>query len=285
MEPGHEEWSGAERIRADRIREVMGTRPHGDARAFGAAGLLKIALLYATRWLRRGQVAIPVRNGGALYIDRRTAESDWQTLREMLLRRKNFYATEYDGAVVVDIGGHKGYFGAYVLLGGAACVYSYEPAAENYAPLERAASSFRRAGRSWTTRHAAVGARAGTARLWISAESWSHSLSTSLPITGPARMISSETVDMVSIESVLRQAAESAGGRRLVVKIDAEGAECDICTGSDSRLWQGVDELFVETHTFADCGPEDIVAALRPAGLVGREWQGSVLRLQRLDRP
>jgi hypothetical protein len=57
-------------------------------------------------------------------------------------------------------------------------------------------------------------------------------------------MISSETVDVVSIESVLRQAVESADGRRLVVKIDAEGAECDICTGSDSRLWQGVDELF-----------------------------------------
>jgi hypothetical protein len=120
VEPGHKEWSGAERIRADSIRELMGTRPHGDTRAFGAAGLLKVALLHATRWLRRGQVAIPLRNGGVLYISRRTVESDWQALRAMLLRRKNLYATDFDGAVVVDIGGHKGYFRAYALLGGAA---------------------------------------------------------------------------------------------------------------------------------------------------------------------
>ena len=49
--------------------------------------------------------------------------------------------TDYAGAVVLDLGAHKGYFGAYALARGARLVISFEPETANLELLERGAET------------------------------------------------------------------------------------------------------------------------------------------------
>ena len=53
----------------------------------------------------------------------------------------------------------------------------------------------------------------------------------------------------------------------MIVKIDAEGAECEIVLGTDVEMWRGVDAVFLEIHDFAPCSAEDIIGHLARAGL------------------
>jgi hypothetical protein len=53
----------------------------------------------------------------------------------------------------------------------------------------------------------------------------------------------------------------------VIVKIDAEGAECDIVLGTDVEAWQSVDAVFLEIHDFAPCSSADIIGHLESAGL------------------
>jgi FkbM family methyltransferase len=268
-----EEWSGAKMASAAAVRELIGVGP------FGLSGRLRLATLYATRWLRSGRFAIPLRNGGRVFLNRGTLASDLETLREMFVPRKNPYRADYEGAVVLDIGAHKGYFAAFALVHGARCVLSYEPASENFELLERAAATFRRRGIRWETRHAAVGEESGSAVLEVSAESWTHSLH-ALPQSGPARAVSSEVVEIVAARLALDEAGRAASGGKLIVKIDAEGAECQICR-ADATNWAPVSELFVETHDSAPCEVSDLLAEPGRAGLAPLERAGPVLRLSR----
>jgi FkbM family methyltransferase len=269
------EWSGAGPASAARIRELAGVGP------FGPAGRIALAMLYAMRWTHRGLHSVPLAQGGTLYLSRRTLESDFETLREIFLPRKNPYTASYTHATVLDVGAHKGYYGAFALLGGASRVFSYEPASDNYKLLDRAAASFRRAGRQWETRRAAVGAAAGLGVLQVSAESWTHSLHAALPETGSARAVSSEVVELVTGAEVLAEAADAADGGRLIVKIDAEGAECEICLETDTQAWAAVDEVFIETHESAPCDSAMLAGRLKAAGLVTTGANGSVVHLVR----
>ena len=70
------------------------------------------------------------------------------------------YATAYAGAVALDVGAHKGYFGAYAVAHGASSVVAYEPESANLVVLERTATSYRD-GVEWTVHPAAVDARPG----------------------------------------------------------------------------------------------------------------------------
>ena len=54
---------------------------------------------------------------------------------------------------------------------------------------------------------------------------------------------------------------------RVLVKINAEGAECDIVLNTPHEAWAGVSELFISTHRFASCSREQLVAAAQRAGL------------------
>jgi FkbM family methyltransferase len=272
--PQPSEWSGATMPSAKAIRELIGAGP------FGVPGRISLAALYATRWKRHGRAAVPLQGGGKVFLNRSTLPSDLETLREMFVPRKNPYGADYERSVVLDIGAHKGYFAAFALVRGARSVVSYEPATENFALLERAAVSFRRQGMRWETRHAAVGAESGSGELALSAESWTHSLHADLPSTGPAQAVSSESVSIVSAEIALDQAAVEADGARLIVKIDAEGAECEICR-ADAKAWSPVDELFVETHDSAPCEVDALLAEPQRSGLVVAGNAGPVLRLSR----
>lgn len=174
---------------------------------------------------------------------------------------EGWYRSDYRGAVVVDIGGHKGYFGAYALLEGASEVRSYEPESRNFAALERTAARFRRA---WVVHRAAVGATSGSAELHVSAESAGHSVVYE-EHEGGRRAVGSECVAVVAMQDVLEGAAERRA--RVIVKIDAEGSECEIVLGTPVEAWRTVDQVFLEVHDFARCTSEDIVEHLSDAGL------------------
>ena len=77
--------------------------------------------------------------------------------------------------------------------------------------------------------------------------------------------IGSQTVTVVPMAEVLEDAARD--GRPLIVKVDAEGAECDIVLGTPVELWERVDEVFLEVHDFAPCTTDAIVDHLTQAGL------------------
>ena len=162
---------------------------------------------------------------------------------------------------MIDVGGHKGYYGAFAIHEGAAEVRSYEPESTNFGALTRASETF---GGRWIAHRAAVGAVAGEATLHVNAESAGHSI-VHEQSEGPRPTVGSETVPVVPMQDLLEAASEPAG--RLIVKIDAEGAECDIVLGTSIELWRRVDHVFLEVHDFAPCPSAAIVTHLEQAGL------------------
>ena len=76
-------------------------------------------------------------------------------------------------------------------------------------------------------------------------------------------------------------ASETAkpAGDRLLVKIDAEGAECEIVLQTPLGVWQSVDEVFIEFHEFAACSQDQIVDHLEHAGLVLVDERFGVIHL------
>jgi FkbM family methyltransferase len=122
-------------------------------------------------------------------------------------------------AVVVDAGAHCGYFGAYALVRGAHAGYSLEPQRDNFTELQRNVASFRRQGYRWDAERCAVGGAEGTADLYLSSESWSHSLYA--PTSGHA--VGVERVRVRSLGGLLAELAEAHPDRSLAVKLNIRG--------------------------------------------------------------
>jgi FkbM family methyltransferase len=190
------------------------------------------------------------------------------------------YGRDFRGATVVDVGAHKGYFGAYALMQGANAVVSFEPERTNFEFLERAATTFRSKGHEWETRRAAVTSSGGEVVLRIDRESWAHSIAALTPsIAAPP--LDTQVVPATAMSEAVADAARPSAGNRLIAKIDAEGAECDIVLQTSLGVWEGVDEVFLEFHDFASCSSTAIVEHLGRAGheLVGEHF--GVLHLRR----
>jgi FkbM family methyltransferase len=213
---------------------------------------------------------------GEIHFSRDTINSDRGTYGEIFVEDE--YSTDYSGAHVIDIGAHKGYFAAYALVNSAASVASYEPEGRNFASLERAAESFRRRGCDWKTINAAVGSRDGDVDLHVSRESWTHSI-VSLPEEERGHELAPQRVQMVSMRSILQRIGEVSD--RVIVKIDAEGAECDIVLQTPSRYWVDVDYVFLEFHSTAPCSARDLTVHLERAGFGAVPAVGGVLRFDR----
>lgn len=197
---------------------------------------------------------------GILYLSNSDYEVDWETLKNTLVDEP--YAADYHDATVLDIGAHKGYFGAYALAHGARAVVSYEPASENADLLERSASLAVHGGR-WTVARAAVSSSAGEASLHLMGASWGHALHP--PETFSQYETGVESVHVLPISDVLRDAATREG--RLVVKINTEGEECETVLGTPAGAWSVVDEVLVEIHPWAACGAGDLAEHLAAAQL------------------
>ena len=226
-------------------------------------------------------------DGLRVFVSRDGSLSDVSTFYEIFIA--NDYETDYRDAIVVDLGAHKGYFGAYALTHGAAAVISYEPESRNFEHLHRARESAEPSKReAWTTRKVAVGTRHTTAQLNVSGDSWTHSL-----LSRPGRMVDTEPTEVVPMSAILDTAGSLPGGR-IVVKIDVEGAECDIILNTPVEAWAGVDELFVELHGFSPCSFDEVAGRLREAGLVAAsgatfrptsEFEHRVFRFRRAQAP
>jgi FkbM family methyltransferase len=190
------------------------------------------------------------------------------------------YAADYRGAVVFDIGAHKGYFGAYALWRRARRVVSFEPESTNLELLESSAAASRAAGADWQVRAVAVGPVEGEAELHVMSASWGHALHP--PHEFAEYEVGTERVPVVALADVLAE----AGDARLVVKINVEGEECSTVLGTPVGAWEGVSELFVETHPWAACTAEELAIHLAPAGLSrGESAHPLVLRLRRAGAP
>ena len=134
-------------------------------------GLVRVEL--ARRIRPRAAYALPL-GATTILLSHDGYEIDWASLAFVAVDEA--YAGDYRGAVVVDIGAHKGYYAAYALEHGARAVVSYEPETANFGLLERAAAAVRAAGRRWDTRQAAVGPEGGEAELHVMGASWGHAL-------------------------------------------------------------------------------------------------------------
>jgi FkbM family methyltransferase len=194
------------------------------------------------------------------------------------------YATDYGGAVVLDIGAHKGYFGAYALVHGARTVVSFEPERANLVLLDRAAATFRAAGGDWDVRGVAVGPLAGEAELHVMRASWGHALHP--PDSFAEHEVGMQRVPVRALVDVLADAERLAHGARIVAKINIEGEECATVLGTPPEAWEDVSEVFVETHSWAPCGADELAAHLGRAELTrAASEHPAVLRLRRAGAP
>jgi FkbM family methyltransferase len=220
---------------------------------------------------------------GRLFLSHDDYAIDRETLKWVLVDRA--YESDYADAVVVDIGAHKGYFGAYAFEQGARAVISFEPEEANLELLERSAASYRQRGLTRQVHAAAVGAARGEAELHVMSASWGHALHP--PNEFSRWEVGVQRVAVVSIADSLAEARALSGpGSRLVVKVNVEGEECGIVLGTEPSTWQSVSELFVETHPWADCTATELAEHLAPVGLKSApSAMAQVLRLRPAAAP
>lgn len=244
------------------------------------AGLLRAEALRRTR----PSAAYPLRYGpGTIFLSHHDYAVDWESLK--FVAADDAYRTDYTGAVVLDLGAHKGYYGAYALTHGARMVISFEPETANLELLERAAATYREHGADWRVRRSAVAAERGEATLRVMGGSWGHALHP--PDAWSKYEVGIQLVPVEAMGDILAEAESLADERsRLVVKVNVEGEECAIVLGASADAWSTVSELFVEMHTWAPCTAADLAEHLAPAGF--RELPSEmapVLRLRRAAAP
>jgi FkbM family methyltransferase len=203
---------------------------------------------------------------------------DWETLKFVL---DDSYATDYRGAVVLDVGAHKGYYGAYALARGARTVVSFEPERANVELLERSAAWAVAKGADWRVRPVAIGPAGGEAELHVMGASWGHALHP--PAAFAEHEVGTQLVPVAALADALAEAEALAGGEApVVVKLNIEGEECATVLGTPPGAWAGVSEVFVETHPWASCGAPELAEHLSAAGLTRAESAAAVvLRLRR----
>ena len=64
--------------------------------------------------------------------------------------------------------------------------------------------------------------------------------------------------------------------------MNVEGEECPMILGTSPSAWEGIGELYVETHPWTACGAHELSRHLEAVGLMQCESaHHSVLRLRR----
>ncbi len=240
-----------------------------------------LATVEARRRIRPA-AAYSLRYGrGTVFLSHDDYAIDWESFKFVVL--DGAYPGDYAGAVVLDLGAHKGYYGAYALEHGARTVISFEPEAANVELLERSAATYREQGADWRVRPAALGAERGEAELHLMASSWAHALHP--PETWAEYEVGTQRVPVEATADVLAEgAALVVDGARLIVKVNTEGEECAMVLGTGAESWEPVSELFVEVHPWAACGAAELLEHLEGAGFSRRpSAMEPVLRLSRAD--
>jgi FkbM family methyltransferase len=243
-----------------------------------AARIAVLDALRATGCSPKRDVRLPIR-GGAVFLGADTLEIDLETLLQMYLL--HIFDAACRNRVVLDIGAHKGYYGAWALTRGAREVISFEPQSQNFAFLERAQRS-RRDTANWQIRRQAVGRTKGTAKLFVSQQSWSHSLFPDLVDLPDDAEPETESVEMVTLPSVLDEATAAHPGVPVILKVNVEGAAADVILPTSPADLEPVVEVHFHNEPGVHYAPEDIVAHLQAAGLTEfRQTDGLYFHVRR----
>ena len=221
---------------------------------------IRLLALRLARRRFRGTI-FPVELGlGTCHLDMREGKTDYLTFREIFVH--GCYRTTYRGRSVLDLGAHRGYFGAYALLNGASKVLSLEPEQKNFSFLERTVASFVANGARWETERAAVGPADGTAALYVRDESWSHSV---LMQAGEAGSIIG--VQDVPVWSLGHALARLPSTEPVIVKMDIEGSEEHVVLQSPDDVWTPIGELLIEIEPFCSVDAHALLDRLAQVGL------------------
>jgi FkbM family methyltransferase len=221
----------------------------------------RLALLLAlagARSKRRREVVVPLPTGD-LFIGRLSPLIDVTTVLDVW--RGTMFPAHCGGRVVLDLGGHKGYFGAWALAHGATMVISCEPEPENYSLLERCRARNQRRD-AWEVKRVAVGAAPGRATLYRSNESWAHSLYDHM-VTSDG----SVEVEVVGLASILDRAHKKHPNAEVVLKVNIEGAAGDVLFAVEPARLSSVVEVHLDQEPGSPSAIEDILRHLAAAGL------------------
>lgn len=228
--------------RIDRFWKILTS---GSFTLLGKLDTLRVLSLRGEKRNTLYPIRLPV---GELFVDGEDAAVDFQVLAQVFLDEV-YRELQFQGRVVIDVGAHKGYFAAYALMRGAKCIFSYEPEGKNFTCLTRFAEGAGLLGKAMHVFRAAVSDSDGEVILHVSSESWRHTI-----LPGQERS-SGETlpVPSCSLCGILDEMRREIFERELIVKIDAEGAECPLLLNTPARCFASVKEVMFEHHSFAGC--------------------------------
>jgi FkbM family methyltransferase len=231
---------------------ALSRRARLDARAFQVRCALPMLP-------RPGYGRITPTRGCRVYVHADTLAIDVVTLDYVW--RGDLFPVDVRGRVVLDLGAHKGYYGALALTEGAAAVVSFEPESINHGALERATVAGRAPG-DWARHRAAVGASAGEVTLTVSTESWSHSIHA--PASGD--VVRTERVPLVPFADVLADAFANHPDRPVVLKLNVEGAAGDCLLSVPPAVLGHLEVLLVDLEANTPQPLEAILAHIDAAG-------------------
>jgi FkbM family methyltransferase len=189
-------------------------------------------------------------------------DPDVATVNEIFILQQ--YAADYRHTIVVDLGAHKGCFTLYAALGQADWILSFEPEEQNFHALSRAAMSLKSGSTKCLTYREAVAGRDEELDFYVTGQSWSHSL---FPRTdrGESRSVRVRTR---TLDGVIAEAQRVGGSaRRIIVKMDVEGAEWDILLSVSDEVLAEIAEMYIEMHPRPGHTLAGLVSRLAGAGL------------------
>jgi FkbM family methyltransferase len=195
-----------------------------------------------------------------IFVDGQSAKVDLHVFAQVFLDQI-YERLDLTGRVVLDIGAHKGYFAAYALSKGAKAVLCYEPEDSNFRALSLFSRSVTSSHQPIEVYHEAVG-NDEEMELYVSVDSWAHTTVSrnDLAYTKKVKIASR------SLASILATVGERFPRDEFVLKIDAEGAECQLVLQTPYEFFSSVREIVVEFHEFAECSLTEIAERLVSIG-------------------
>jgi FkbM family methyltransferase len=195
-----------------------------------------------------------------IFVDGQSAIVDLHVFAQAFLDQI-YDSIDLTGRVVIDIGAHKGYFAAYALSKGVKAVLCYEPEESNFQALCLFSHSITSAQQPVEVHHEAVG-NDNEMDLYVSVDSWAHTTVS----RGDHAYTKKLKIASRSLASILAAVKERFPRDEFVLKIDAEGAECQLLLQTPLELFSSVREIIFEFHEFAGCSIGEIIDRLVSIG-------------------
>jgi FkbM family methyltransferase len=177
------------------------------------------------------EVRLTMRNDGDLAI-----------ANELFLDRQYIFCEQtIDKAkhAIIDIGGHLGFFSLYAsLINPKVPIYTFEPHAGNFELLKKNLKDNHI--KNVQAKNLAVTDKAGEVELKLSKEDLNHSTVHAIEDTGEVQKVGSIT--LFGLEQVD------------LLKLDAEGAEFQIIEKSPAKVFEKIENIFLEYHDWVPDG-------------------------------